>query len=140
VWQLLDLGTFKEMMVDGAHGKLSATFNRVRGDRGADSFGLTLAAFRGHPEDAAELWLRRSDSALALIEDVIVTDADPTTWEKFEIGTTLPAETDFLVVELRAIGPAAETGVAPAFPGHFADDVVFKLRVPLRASSLAAAP
>ncbi|HVR34917.1 MAG TPA: FecR family protein [Methylomirabilota bacterium] len=135
VWQLVDLRAYKEMLVEGGNGKLSAMFNRIGGAQVADTFGLTLAAFQGRPEDAAALWPRRSVMSLALMVEEITTDDDPATWEKLEISASLPAETDFLIIELRATGPTAGAGTRAAFPGHFADHVVFKLRVPLLGSS-----
>jgi hypothetical protein len=136
VWQLIDLRQHKELLGSGAVDlKAFAWFNRIRGDaRAPATFGLTLAAFRGSPAEAESLWKRRTEYAVALAEQEIVTDDDPGTWEKIELATKLPASADFLIVQVRAVRPDKAAGTAPAFPGHFADWVDVYLNVPLRGS------
>jgi hypothetical protein len=118
--------------------KLSAEFNRIPGDaREGDKFGLTLAAFHGVPGDAKLLWTQRNTAAIALADKELATDNDPVTWEKIEVSAKLPAETDFVIVEIRAVAPKVNAGGTPLFPGHFADRVDLRLITPLQASSIA---
>jgi hypothetical protein len=140
VWQLIDMHPFKKQLASGLfEAKLSAIFNRIPGDgHAADKFGLTLAAFRGAPSDADSLWTRRKADALVLADKELATDDKPVTWEKVELSAKVPVETDFVIVEIRAIAPKQFTKDSPSFSGHFADVVDFKLCSSLRASSIAA--
>jgi hypothetical protein len=139
VWQLIDLRPFKKMLEGGlVEAKLSSQFNRINGDaRAGDQFGLTLVAFHGIPADAKSLWTERHTAALALADQDLITDRDPATWEKIEVSAKLPAETDFVIVEIRAIAPKDHPGMIPLFPGHFADRVDMELCTPLQPSSIA---
>lgn len=139
VWQLIDLRSFKRMLAGGmVEAKLSSQFNRINSDaRSGDKFGLMLAAFRGSPADAESLWEHRGSAALALAGQELTTDSDPATWEKLEVSAKLPAGTDFLIVEIRAIAPRNNPGTVPLFSGHFADRVDMELCTPLQPSSIA---
>lgn len=138
VWQLIDLRPFKKLLASGAvEAKFSAMFNRIAGEaRAGDKFGLTLAAFRGLPTDPKSLWLRRDSAAVAVADKELTSDNDPATWEKIEVAARLPEETDFAIVQIRAVSPKGARASA-LFPGHFADLVELKLCTPMRASSLA---
>src|SRR5262249_24072507 len=116
---------------------LSAVFNRSAGtgSRG-DKFGLTLAAFHGAAAEAPALWTGRGTSALALADSELAADDDHATWEKLQVSAKLPAETDFVVIGLRAVATKAVPGQM-LFPGHFADLVDMKLCTPMKASSIA---
>ena len=137
VWQLIDMRPVRQVLASGeVEARLSALFNQIRGDaRNGGKFHLTLAAFHGQPSDAASLWLHKDETALALADKELVADNDPKTWEKLEVSEILPASTDFVVVEIRAVAPAGASFQA-AFPGQFADLIDLQLDVaPLRASS-----
>jgi len=110
-------------------------FNRVAGDaHSASKFRISIAAFRGQPGEAAELWAKRSQTALAYAEKEISTDNNPGTWEKVEAATKISAAADFAVVEVRAIAPKdTPPGIDP-FPGHFADLIDAKVCLPLQPS------
>jgi hypothetical protein len=139
VWQLISMSPYKKLLAGGAvEAKLTALFNRMPGDaHTGKKFGMTLAAFRGLPADAKALWANRQTIALALADKELTTDDQPATWEQIEASTPLPAETDFVIVEIRAIAPTGTPGKASAFAGHFADLVDLKLCTPMRASSIA---
>lgn len=137
VWQLIDLKPYKAAFGSEASVMmhLSAEFNRIRCDSSAgDTFGVTLAAFRGQPDQAGKLWARRKEMAVALASQQSVTDNDPQTWEKIETRVNVPVEADFLIVELRAIAPPGPAATSGLFPGHFADSVMLQMDAPLRAS------
>ena len=85
MWQLIDLKPYKAAFGSEASVMmhLSAEFNRIRCDSSAgDTFGVTLAAFRGQPDQAGKLWARRKEMAVALASQQSVTDNDPQTWGK----------------------------------------------------------
>ena len=137
VWQLVDLRPYKKLLAGGrVVAKLTALFNRVAGDaNAANKFGLTLAAFQGSPADAKTMWSSRQTRALALADTELAADNKPETWETLEADTQLPAGTDFVIVQIRAIAPpgASESALA----GHFADKVDLLLCTPMRTSSIA---
>ncbi len=138
VWQLVDLSGYKKLLAGGqVRADLSAMFNRARGDaHSSDQFGLTLAAFHGTPADIKSLWAKRETQALALADKVLTADDNLATWETVKVSAQLPPETDFVVVELRAIAPAKATGKAPVYPGNFADLVDLNLCTSMRPSSI----
>lgn len=138
VWQLIDLGPYKKWLAGGqVSADLSAFFNRIQGAAGMSTqFGLTLAAFHGTPANIMSLWSQRQTRALALADKVLATDADPATWEKIDVTAKLPPETDFVVVEIRAIAPPGAAGNTPVFPGNYADLVDLVLSTPMRPSSI----
>ncbi|HSY19516.1 MAG TPA: FecR family protein [Candidatus Acidoferrales bacterium] len=137
VFQVIDLRPYKPLLASGqVEAKLSALFNRVAGDAGvANKFGLTLAAFRGSPADAKTLWAGRGTMALALADKELTSDDKPETWESLEAAAKLPPETDFVIVQIRAMVPKGNPGASLA--GHFADLVDLRLSTPMRASSIA---
>jgi hypothetical protein len=137
VWQLMDLRPYKKLLAGGhVEGKLTALFNRVAGEaNAAKKFSLTLAAFHGSPAGAKSLWAGRQALALALTEKELVSDDNPETWEPLEVEAKLPPETDFVMVQIRALAPPDSPNATLA--GHFADLVDLRLCAPMRASSLA---
>lgn len=136
VWQLIDLRPYKNLLASGAvEARLSALFNRVAGDaNSATKFGLTLAAYHGPQSAARDLWANRQTRALALAENEFASDNKPETWEKLEADAKLPPETDFVIIQIRAIATPGNPG---ALAGHFADRVDLWLRTPMRPSALA---
>jgi hypothetical protein len=137
VFQLIDLRPYKPLLASGqVEGKLSALFNRVPGDaKTANKFGLTLAAFHGSPADAKALWAGRATGALALADRELTSDDKPETWEPLEAAAKLPPETDFVIVQIRALSP--KDGADISLAGHFADLVDLRLSTPMRASAIA---
>ena len=137
VYQLIDLRPYKPLLAGGqVEATLSALFNRVAGDaQAANKFGLSFAAFHGLPADAKALWAGRANSALALGDKELASDDKPETWESLEVAVQLPPETDFVIVQLRALVPEENPGAE--LMGHFADLVDLKLSTPMRASAIA---
>jgi hypothetical protein len=137
VWQLIDLRTNHTLIAGGGvEVRSSVFFNRVRGNSyTGKKFVLAMAAFHGTPENVEDLWARRHELALAVAEKEIVTDDNPATWEKVELSAALPADADFLIVEMRAIAPDAIVAGTPPFNGHFADLIDCSLYGELGASA-----
>ena len=138
VWQLIDLRPFKKLLAGGlVEGKLSSRFNRIGGNTlPPGKFGLTLAAFNGSALQPERLWKERTMVAVALADKELAADNNPATWEKIEVSAKLPPETDFVIIEIRALAPSGVRGSGKLFPGDFADLVDFKLSTPLRTSSI----
>jgi type IV secretory pathway VirB2 component (pilin) len=138
VWQVVDMrGAPQDFITANGTVDLKAwvQFNRVAGDaHSASKFRISIAAFRGPPGDAAALWAKRNETALAYGEKEIITDNNPRTWEKVEAATKISAMADFAVIEVRAIAPKdTPPGIDP-FPGHFADLIDAKVCLPLQPS------
>jgi hypothetical protein len=142
VWQLVDLRPAKNFISEYGVVDLKAwgQFNRVPGDaHRASKFRLTIAAFRGQPSQAPSLWAERSHTAVAFGEKEL-DDNTPMTWEKMEAATSVSAEADFAVIEVRAVAPRdAMDGIDP-FPGNFADSIEAKVCIPMRAGTAASNP
>jgi hypothetical protein len=142
VWQLIDLRPAKDFMTTYGVTDLKAwvQFNRVPGDsHTASKFKLSIAAFRGQPGDTAALWAARNQTAVAIAEKELVADNDPRTWERVDVATTVTADADFAIVEIRAIAPKGTPATVDPFPGHFADLIDAKICLPLRPSGSPAA-
>jgi hypothetical protein len=138
VWQIIDLRPFRKFLAGGlVEGRLSSMFNRVRCDANvAGRFGLSLAAYHGTPREMSSAWAQRETLALAMADKEQIADNDPVTWEKIEVFAKLPAETDFVIIQIRAVVSGGPVGSAKLFPGHFADLVDFKLCTPMQKSSI----
>jgi len=137
VWQIVDLRNNKDVIGRGGMTiTLSAYFNRIRSAaHTGKTFSLAMAAYRGEPKDVENLWSRRHELALATAESQVVTDDNPLTWERLEAITALPSETDFVIVEMRAIAPDDQESGTNPFPGHFADLIDCTLTGPLEAAT-----
>jgi hypothetical protein len=138
VWQLIDLRPARNFISEyGAVDlKVWGQFNRVAGNSHcAMKFRLSIAAFHGDPANAPTLWAARSHAALALGEKEFEADNNPATWEKIEAATSVSADADFAVIEIRAIAPKDVSANPDPFPGNFADSIEAKVCVPLRAAS-----
>jgi len=137
VWQVIDMRDAQDFVLANGVVDLKAwvQFNRVAGDaHSASKFRISIAAFRGQPADAAALWDKRRETAVAYAEKEISTDNNPGTWEKVEAATKISTVADFAVIEMRAIAPKdTPAGVNP-FPGHFADWIDAKVCLPLQPS------
>ncbi len=135
VWQLIDLRSAKEFMNTYRVVDLKAwvQFNRIQGNAHTSSkFRLSIGAFRGSPAGAEALWATRTHTAVAYIEKEIQADNDPRTWERVEVSTSVSADADYVVIELRAVAPADASATQDPFPGNFADLIDAKVCLPLR--------
>lgn len=137
VWQVIDLTAAKGFMTTYGVTDLKAwvQFNRLPGDsRTATRFRLSIGAFHGDPSQIPTLWAGRAQTAVAYAEKELETDADPRTWERVEVATSVTPQADFAVVEIRAVAPKGIPASVDPFPGHFADLIDAKVCLPLRAS------
>jgi hypothetical protein len=104
--------------------KVSAYFNRVKGDLQTDSaFRIDVFAFEGEPSGfpanrSSANWLDSAGSS-------VNTDDDPGTWEPVSVYFKLPPNTDYIAVEIGAYEDIFNDRGAGEFDGHYADAVEF---------------
>ncbi len=123
VLQVLDIGAHMPLISSGeALVTASVSFNRVSGDVETDAeFALRLFAYGGAVDQ--HFALKEAEAHLLSDETILYSDSDPLTWEAVALEMWLPADTDFLVVELSANENVFNDLVAPEFDGHYADSV-----------------
>jgi hypothetical protein len=128
--QLIDLSPFSNVILSGT-AKVTASFyvNRVSGDSETDTqFGFLIAAYAGAPETFPSQF---NDSELASIIVRFYSDSDVETWELVSGELDLPADTDFLMLEIYAGENVFNDAVDPELDGHFADDVFAEVVAPV---------
>ncbi len=123
VLQVLDVSAEMPLISSGdALAIASASFNRVAGDAETDAeFAIRLFAYSGSEDQ--HFALKEASGHLLRHEIKLFSDSDPNTWEQATVSMWLPADTDFLVVELAANEDIFNDLVAPEFDGHYADGV-----------------
>ncbi|MHC4621370.1 MAG: right-handed parallel beta-helix repeat-containing protein, partial [Planctomycetota bacterium] len=122
VWQIIDIGS-SEVHVSAGQAIASASFrfNRVDGDAETDTeFTAGLYAYAGDPCSFPSQY---ENSELAARLTSAFADSDPNTWELTTIDLVLPANTDFLVVEIAARENIFNDTSDPELDGHYADAV-----------------
>ena len=129
-WQIVDLRSFRNRMGPNS-GSLQAIararFNRVDAGPETDTgFRVEVLSFSGDPATVEKQYDREeylSSSNLNLISD-----GDPQTWEEVEVGVSVPAYADFVLVGFFArenIKDDPNDGVE--FQGHYVDGVEIEL-------------
>ena len=121
-FQNIDLSDYRTAIAAGnTLLSASAVFNRVPGDAQTDTkFTLVVYARSGDPSSYTNLATWRTD---------LLSDGDVQSWERAAIGEVfLPANTDFLQVEIAAVENVHEDNVAPEFDGHYADHLRLMIR------------
>jgi hypothetical protein len=131
LWQIVDLRPYKKLMASGrVDAELSCYFNRVAGEDGsAQRFGMNMFAFRGALGDPDSLWARRNKAAVGSAHPEMITDDTPATWQRLEAKMPLPADADFLIVQIYAGSVDGLTAEQPVLAGTYADSAVLRLRV-----------
>jgi hypothetical protein len=127
VIQVVDLHSLRTRISAGnALARARASFNRVTGDAQTDTrFSLDLYAYAGDPNTFLTQWGRETD--LAWQSASLNTDGDPTTWEPVVAELTLPANTDFVAVQVVAWEDVYNDVNQPEFDGHYADAVSLEI-------------
>lgn len=135
MYQFIDIRPWREAISRGAAVvDWSAWFNCIREASGTPSkFEASMWAFAGEPSVVRKSWEEKVHQELAYSTWRVVADNDPKTWQRVAGSLIVPPDTDFLVVELKAIG-GDETPVngIVTFAGHYADDVRMALRTNAR--------
>ena len=139
LWQLVDLRTHKKPMSAGrVEAELSCHFNRAAGDIGSGQrFGMNVFAFRGKLGDPDALWARRSTTALGHAHAEMLTDDAPATWQRLDAKMPLPADADFLIVQIYAGSRDGLSAEQPQLSGNYADNAQLRLRFAMQPAKLA---
>lgn len=127
--QFIDVQDLSEAISNGqASIRAWAYFNRVTGDVETDiRLGVAIYAMRGEPEMARQMG-KLQPFRLGYSETEILTDGDPTTWQRCEVRLLLPQGIDYVMLEIRAVENVFNNPSFPEFDGHYADDVGLELR------------
>ncbi|MEM7600513.1 MAG: hypothetical protein AAF357_03745 [Verrucomicrobiota bacterium] len=125
-WQIVDLSGL-EPGADKLLATLKARFNRI--DAGPDTdtvFRIEVQAFSGDPASAEAQY--DLDTQISGAELKKSTDGNPQTWEELEVTTSVPPETDFLLIGFYAHEDVVDDPpTAPEFAGHYVDGVELEL-------------
>lgn len=131
LYQVVDLRPYQNEITSGqATVNWSAWFNWVPGpgEQGM-KFRTTVWAFAGDTSILPSNWKDHLYQETAKSSHTIVSNDAPKTWRQIAGSMIVPPDTDFLVVELKAIPDVPETRMEPyRFHGCFADDVRLMLR------------
>jgi hypothetical protein len=122
VWQLYDTAGFADLILSGGATAVgSAWFNRVAGDSQTDTqFAIEIRAYAG---ELSTFPSQLTFTDLDLLEQTLVSDADPATWESAEVHFPIPSETDFLALRVIAREDVYNDETGTELDGHYADDV-----------------
>lgn len=129
LYQIVDLRGVSEIIANRPTSvSASAFFNGVPEDLAANdfAFGITVFAFSGDPSEHVHVWPMRWKQALTFSGSQMHADADVNSWQQVTAQLPLPADTEFLMIQL-AVNRTGEAGGSEEFPGHFADSVAVNL-------------
>ena len=135
MYQFIDIRPWREATSSGtAVVDWAAWFNCIREASGKPSkFEASMWAFAGEPSVVRKSWEEKVHQELAYSTWRVVVDDDPKTWQRVAGSLIVPPDTDFLVVELKAIaGDETPMNGVVTFAGHYADDVRMALRTNAR--------
>lgn len=124
-WQTIELLPWEDRLRAGyLTARARYRVNRVAGDAQTDTeFSLRLGAYQGDPAE----FTNAPNGYLVQVSESLLSDASPATWEAIEVTLEVPAEADYLAVEILATENVFNDGSAPELDGHYADDVVLEL-------------
>lgn len=135
MYQLIDVRTWREAVASGmAVVDWSAWFNCAPEASGTKSkFEASVWAFAGDTSFVRKNWEEKLHQELAYSSWKIIADDDLKSWQPIAGSMILPPDTDFLVIELKAVpGMPSPVNGAVTFSGHYADDVQLVLRTNAR--------
>ena len=138
VCQVLDLSDYTQLIQSGeAIATASVHFNRVPGDIQTDTeFAVRLYAYSGAASQHGDL--KEAIGHLLRRDTILFSDSDVATWETAVVEMILPADTDFLAIEIAANENIYNDSAPPEFDGHYADTAtVFVTPEPATLSLLA---
>ncbi|CAN5906346.1 hypothetical protein BH11VER1_BH11VER1_07580 [soil metagenome] len=91
------------------------------------AFGLSMLAFRGEISEAPVLWKSKVEAALSSADKEELVDRDAKTWQTLSNQVTVPADADFLLMQIRVTCKSQPTDEVPEYKGHYVDDVVLRV-------------
>ena len=127
LYQLFDLQSFSSAINSGmATASASSYYNRIAGDSQTDTEFRVSILF--HSGTAASF---NPNSPLSAEGTTIATDGDVSTWELASVSAVqIPAGSDYLAVQIRAIENVFNDPSVVEFDGHFADLVSLSITIP----------
>ncbi len=131
MYQLIDIKPWRDAIAGGtAVVDWYAWFNCIREQSNAPSqFEASMWAFTGETAFVRRNWEEKLHQELAYSTWRVNADEDPKTWQRITGSLIVPPDTDFLVVEIKAIaGNEKPVNGVITFPGHYADAVQMVLR------------
>ncbi|CAN5897124.1 hypothetical protein BH11VER1_BH11VER1_30760 [soil metagenome] len=138
-YQVIDVRAWHDTIADGtAMVDWSAWFNSVPESAGGPmKFMTSVWAFSGETDILPRNWAEKLYQEIAYSSRTVVADDDPQSWQRTAGSMIVPPDTDFLVVELKAIPTSPSfTDGAVIFSGQYADDVQLVLRTNARVPSV----
>lgn len=135
IYQFIDITPWREAIASGtAVVDWSAWFNCTREPSSTPSqFEASMWAFAGDASFVRKNWRDNLHQELGYSTWRVLADDDPRTWQRVTGSLIVPPETQFLVVELKAIaGNETPVDGVVTFAGHYADDVQMVLRTNAR--------
>lgn len=135
MYQFMDIKPWRDAIASGtAVVDWSAWFNCISEASSAPSqFEASMWAFAGNPSCVRRNWEEKLHQELGYSTWRVVADKDPKTWQRVTGSLIVPPDTDFLVVEIKAIaGNETPANGVVTFSGHYADDVQMVLRTNAR--------
>ena len=140
LYQVVDMRSYRNEIADGqASVDWSAWFNWVPGDgEKGMKFMTSVWAFTGNTSILPVNWKDHLYLETAKNSRTITVDDAPKTWRQIAGRMIVPPDTDFLVIELKAMPNSPAQGVGPyRFSGCFTDDVQLILQTHSRTQSVA---
>ncbi len=140
LYQVVDMRSYRNEIADGqASVDWSAWFNWVPGDgEKGMKFMTSVWAFTGDTSILPVNWKDHLYLETAKNSRTINVDDTPQQWRQIAGRMIVPPDTDFLVIELKAMPNSPAQGVGPyRFSGCFADDVQLILQTHSRQQSAA---
>ncbi|MGV3755113.1 MAG: anti-sigma factor family protein [Verrucomicrobiota bacterium] len=135
IYQLVDVRAWRAAIASGtAMVDWSASFNCLPEAAGVRSkFEASVWAFAGETSFVRKNWEEKLHQELAYSSRSILADDDLKSWQPLAGSMIVPPDTDFLVIELKAVPgkPEPVNGVV-TFAGKYADDVQLILRTDAR--------
>ena len=128
VFQLVDMSPFSAIISTGlAVATGSAFFNRVAGNSQTDThFEVEIRAFDGIPSNFGG-----TASGLASNLGILLSDADPDTWESAMVQLLLPVNTTHLLFKVAPFENIMDDEFGlPEFDGHYADSAFLSVTGP----------
>ena len=127
VFQFVDMSPFSAIISTGlAVATGSAFFNRVAGDSQTDThFEVEIRAFDGLPSGFAG-----TTPGLVSATGVLLSDADPDTWESAMVQLLLPVNTTHLAFKVAPFENITDDVGSTEFDGHYADLAFLSVTVP----------
>jgi hypothetical protein len=124
VFQLIDISSYSDLVASGqAIAKTSAFFNRIAGDAYTDTkFALEISACTGDLSN-----FNGNYSFIDTQEVIFFSDSDSQTWEQVTADLLIPANTDYLAINIAAGEDIYNDGTYPEFDGHYADAVSIEI-------------